>query len=40
VKEENEFDVYGRSIASQLKKLPLQDALELQIQIQTVIAQR
>jgi C-terminal processing protease CtpA/Prc len=37
VKEENEFDVFGRSVASQLKKLLLQDALELQIQIQTMI---
>jgi hypothetical protein len=40
VKEENEFDVFGRSVASQFEKLPLQDASELQIQIQTMIAQR
>jgi hypothetical protein len=40
VKEENEFDVFGRSVASQLKKMPLQDASEFQFQIQTMIAQR
>jgi hypothetical protein len=40
VNEENEFYVYGRSEASQLEKLPLQDALELQIKIQKMIAQR
>jgi hypothetical protein len=40
LKEENESDVLGRSVGSQLKKMPPQDAFELQIQIQIMIAQR
>jgi hypothetical protein len=36
----NEFEAYGRSIASQLIMLPLQDALKLQIQTKKMIAQR
>lgn len=34
---ENEFDVYGKHVAIQLKQLPLQDALQLQVEIQYLL---
>jgi hypothetical protein len=37
VAEDNDLEVAGRCVASQLKKMPLQNALELQIHIQTAI---
>lgn len=38
--DENEFDLFGKTIACQLKKLPIIDAIELQTEIQQLILQR
>lgn len=35
--KEDEFDIYGKYIASQLRKIELQRALEVQFQIQNLI---
>ncbi|XP_071454196.1 uncharacterized protein [Hetaerina americana] len=37
--EEHEFDTFGKSIAAQLKQLPLQQALELQSKFQVMIVE-
>lgn len=36
---ESEFEIFGRSIAAQLSQIPLADALELQLKIQTLVTQ-
>lgn len=38
--EENEFDAFGKNVALQLKSVSLQDALELQIEILSLISHR
>lgn len=35
---EDEFDIYGKYIASQLRSMDMKNALEAQIEIQTVIS--
>ncbi|KFM73148.1 hypothetical protein X975_19875, partial [Stegodyphus mimosarum] len=39
-REEHMFDAFGKSVAAQLKALPKRDALELQIEIQTLISKK
>lgn len=36
---EDEFDIYGKYIASQLRKIDLHKALRLQLQIQTLVSE-
>ncbi|KAF5298690.1 hypothetical protein FQR65_LT19594 [Abscondita terminalis] len=38
--ESSEFDKFGESIASQLKNMPIKDALELQLELQQIITKR
>lgn len=38
--ESTEFDKFGESVASQLKSMPLQYALELQLELQEMITKR
>ncbi|PSN42312.1 hypothetical protein C0J52_11148 [Blattella germanica] len=37
--KEDEFDLFGRSIAEQLRQLPLEDALSIQLKLQTVVTE-
>lgn len=37
--EETEFDVFGKYVASQLKQLPLENAVLLQIKFQSMIGE-
>ncbi|XP_030762475.1 uncharacterized protein LOC115887245 [Sitophilus oryzae] len=38
--EQSEFDIFGQSVASQLKSLPLKEALELQLELQQIITEK
>lgn len=38
VTTEDEFDIYGKYIASQLRKMDLHKALRLQLQIQSLVS--
>lgn len=37
--QEDEFDIYGKYIASQLRKMNLQKALRLQLEIQSLVSE-
>ena len=36
---EDEFDIFGRSVAAQLRQLPLMDALSVQLKLQTTLTE-
>lgn len=40
VEDADEFHLFGMFVASQLRALPLRDALQAQLEIQTILAQK
>ncbi|KAJ9581846.1 hypothetical protein L9F63_003814 [Diploptera punctata] len=39
MEREDEFDIFGRSVAAQLRQLPLTDALSIQLKLQTILTE-